>query len=133
MRPRWRAYILLETLVAGGIVSIALATSVTIIAAARFETSLSTRRAEASALALGIADGLMSSSTATSQPLTDVPNHPGLKASFTITSSSALQTASVPALAQADGVEEITVVVEYPTTRTRETLTYQRLRRKVRP
>jgi hypothetical protein len=127
------AYILLETVLAGGIVSIALGTTITIIASSRYETSQSTRRAEASALALGIADGLMGAGATANQGLAPVVNHPGFRAGFTISADGAVQVASVPALSANDSVEQIVVTVEYPTTNGKDTLVYQRLRRKVAP
>ncbi len=137
-----RGYILLETLIAGGIVSIALATSVTMIASSRFEASMAAKRAEASSLALGIADGLMTGKTAASQALGPVSNHPGFQAGFDVIDSSntvrvsdgatiPLKSASVPALAADDSMHLITVTVEYPTSQGPATFVYQRLRRLV--
>lgn len=127
-----RGYILLETVIAGGIVSIALATSVTMIASSRYETSMAARRAEASSLALGLADQLMTSTTSsTSQPLTAVPDHSGFRAGFTVAPATAVRNASVPPLGSDDAIDLIQVTVEYPTSRGPQTFVYQRLRRKV--
>ena len=126
-----RGYILLETLIAGGIVSIALATSVTMIASSRFETSMAAKRSEASSLALGIADRLMTGTTVDAQALSAVPNHSGFRAGFDVVEAPGVRTASVPALAADDSLNLITVTVEYPTSRGPETFVYQRLRRRV--
>ncbi len=126
-----RAYILLETVIAGGIVSIALATSVTMIASSRYETSMAARRAEASSLALGIADELMAGTELASQGLTPVPTHKGFRTAFSVARSASVKAASVPALAADDSVDLIVVTVEYPTSRGAATFRYERLRRKV--
>lgn len=125
-----RGYILLETMVAGGIVAIGLATTVTMIASSRVEATMAARRAEASSMALGIADQLMTQSGDATQALTAVPNHTGFRAGFTVANST-LRTQSTPALASDDAVKSITVTVEYPTSSGPKTFVYQRLRRKV--
>ncbi len=129
-----KGYILLETVIAGGIVSIALATSVTMIASSRYETSMAARRAEASSLALGMADQLMTATGNENQPMAAVgPTHGGFRAGYVVTSGAAVQNASTPPLAANDSVELIQVTVEYPTSRGPETFVYERLRRKVAP
>ncbi|MDP2345694.1 MAG: hypothetical protein Q8O67_32425 [Deltaproteobacteria bacterium] len=126
-----RGYILLETVIAGGIVSIALATSVTMVASSRFESSMAAKRSEASSLALGIAEQLMTGSEVGSQAMAPVPNHAGFRAGFDVVETPALRSASVPALASDDSIDLITVTVEYPTSRGPATFVYQRLRRQV--
>lgn len=128
-----KGYILLETVIAGGIVSIALATSVTMIASSRYETSMAARRAEASSLALGMADQLMTATGLETQPLAAVTGHSGFRAGYTVSSGAALKSASTPPLAANDSVEVIQVTVEYPTSRGPETFVYERLRRKAAP
>lgn len=126
-----KGYILLETVIAGGIVSIALATSVTMIASSRFETSMAARRAEASSLALGLADQLMTQTGSVSQPLTAVAGHKGFRVGFDVTSATGLRTASEPELAADDTLELVRITVEYPSSRGPQTFLYERLRRRV--
>jgi hypothetical protein len=126
-----RGYILLETLVAGGIVTVGLGTTITIIASSRFESSMAARRAEASAYAMATTDVLMASSTLTSQPLAPVPDHPGLQMGYTIVTTPNEAASSVPPLLDSDAMHLVSVTVEFPTSRGPQTFTYQRLRRNI--
>jgi hypothetical protein len=132
MRLSDRGYIMLESLVAGGIVSVALATSITLVASARFETSMAARRAEASQIALATADALMSQSSAATQTATAVPGHPGLSVAFTVAAAS-LAGNSTPALESNNRLHQITVTVTYPTSQGTAQFVYHRLRRTVIP
>lgn len=124
-----RGYIMLEALIGGGIVSVALATTFAIIAGARVDASAAIRRAEASALAIGTADRLMASTSTAGQSPTAVGTR-GLRVGYTIVPNSA-HALSTPQLTSASPIDRITVTVEFPTQRGTDTLTYERLRRRV--
>ncbi len=121
-----RAYIMLETVVAGAIVAIGLGTTISLIAGARFEASMAAKRAEASAWAMTVADSVMATSSTTGQPLTPVPNHIGLKSGYTIALDSGMAQ-SIPALT--DPIHRIVVTVEFTTSQGPAQLVYERLRR----
>ena len=130
-RPRgWAGYLLLEAVIAGGVVSIGLSIAITLISGSRVETSMAARRAEASAYAMTLADAQMSTSVLSNQAMGPVPGHPLLRASVAVTNAPTGD--SVPPL-PAGSLQRIVVVVEYPSTQGVQTIQYERLRRRVLP
>lgn len=131
MKPR--GYIMLEAVISGGLLAVALGTTMSLIAAYRVEVTMAARRAEASSLAMAVADELMARTHTTgSQALAPVPGHAGFRSGFTI-ANAGLAASSTPPLAALDGLHKITVTVEYPSSRGPQTLVYERLKRKFPP
>jgi len=126
-----RGYIMLEALMAGGIVTVGLGTTITLIAGSRFDSSTAARRAEASAYAMALADSVMSSSTTTALPFAEVPDHNSLKAGMVIEETPLMASASIPPLQSSSRVHKIVVTVEYPTGQGRQQIVVERLRRSV--
>lgn len=126
-----RAYIMLEALMAGGIVAVGLGTTITLIAGSRYDSSTAARRAEASAYAMALADSVMSSSTTTAVPLSEVPDHNSMKAGLVIEETPLLASSSVPPLQSSSRLHKIVVTVEFATGRGPQRLVYERLRRSV--
>lgn len=123
-----RGYIMLEALISGALLAVVLGTTLSLIAAYRVEVTMAARRAEASALAMGVADELMARPHTTgSQGLTEVPAHPGFRSAYVI-AGTALP--SNPPLPGANAVHKITVTVEYPTGQGPKTMVIERLKRR---
>lgn len=140
-----RGYILLESAVAGGILAVALSTSVAIVAHYRRETTLAARIQEASAIAIAKADavvgaGLSNASPPADQALTAVDadphlsgasaqeRHPGFRVGYTSVPAG-LETDSTPNLLSATSLIELIVTVEYPSTDGPRTVEFRRLKR----
>lgn len=125
-----RGYVLLEALISGALLAVVLSTTLSLVAAYRVEVTMAARRAEASALAMGVADELMARPHTTGiQGLSAVPGHPGFRSAWAI-ANAGLQMSSTPPLPSINAVHKITVTVEYPTGQGPKTMVIERLKRR---
>ena len=123
-------YVMLEAMVSGALLAIALGTAMSFVGHFRVETTMASRKAEASTIASGVADELVARPFGiASQGFVAVAGHAGFQDSWDI-SQSGLQGNSTPALLGPDELHIITVNVKYPTQTGTATLTYQRLKRR---
>ena len=133
MKP-WRGYLLMEALVGGAVLAIALATTISLVGEYRRETSTAVRRAEASQIALMYADQVMGlpNAAASSGAFANVPGHQNFQFRWGLaTPNPDPRTLSTPNLLSATELLEITVEVQFiandgsPTS-----IIYKRLKRK---
>jgi hypothetical protein len=129
-----RGYLILEAMVGGAIVAVALGTCIGLIGHYRLKTSMAIRRAEASQIAIAEADKLMTRATTGSAALAPVPNHPGFRSSWAV-DPSGIEGNSVPPIVAGD-LFEIVVRVEFPCIQSsaecvagRQTLEYRRYKK----
>lgn len=124
-----RGYLLLEAMIGGVLLAVALTSAMGLLGFYRRETTMAARRAEASAIAIGVADELVTRDFGVGfQVPTAVPDHRGFTTAWTITESG-LEGSSTPALGSASELHLIDVIVTFPSTDGPASINYQRLKR----
>lgn len=133
MKPM-RAYLMLEALIGGAVLAVALSTTIALVGEYRRQTSTAVRRAEASQIALMYADQVMGMPNAatSSGAFATVPGHPNFKFKWALaTPNPDPRTLSTPNLLSATDLLEITVEVQFLDNNGATTsILYKRLKRK---
>ena len=122
-------YLLLEALIAGAVLAVALSAAVSFIANSRFETTMSARIGEASGLAEQKVAELLAGpqvTVALTGPVSFV-DHPGFEVSWEVRQSG-LESKSIPVLIDADALHELVVQISYPSSRGPQVYEVRRLR-----
>lgn len=131
-RPRRRGYLLLEAAVAGALLSVVLASTLSLLAQARVQGSYAARRASAISLARAKMDEFVGVPTivATSQSIIDVDpvDFPGIKWKWAVTDVSSTYASASPNGIGDVALFEIVVIVLYPTATGTSTFTLKQLR-----
>ncbi|MFH1810948.1 MAG: hypothetical protein ABIJ09_19560 [Pseudomonadota bacterium] len=131
-RPgRARGYLLIEAMISTGIMAVVLASTMQLMANARFRLGKARNPEVASAVALSLAEELAGNPhvTVAATAWAPVPGKTGFEWKWSETTSG-LHTASTPNLASSDTLHEIRVWVRYPSERGPLTVSYRLLKRK---
>lgn len=131
-RPRPRAYVMMEAMIGGALLAVALTSAMSFVGFYRRETTVAARRAQASSIATTVTDELVSRDFGVVAPVGPIPypGHPGFTYSYRITQSG-IHNDSTPPLTNADELHLISVTVTFKGSNNATTsLTYERYKRK---
>jgi hypothetical protein len=124
-----KAYVMIEAMIGGALLAVALASAMSLMAFYRRETTASARKAVASAIALGITNELVTRPFGSgSASVAAYPGYPGFSTQWSVTQDG-VHLLSVPALTNIDELHLITVTVYFQTSDGTSSLTYQRYKR----
>lgn len=131
-RKRTRAYVMMEAMIGGALLAVALTSAMGFVGFYRRETSVAARKAQASSIAMTVAEELLARDFGTlgSRAPGPYPGHPGFTYQWTITQSG-LEAQSTPPLTNANELHLVTVTVTFRGSDNQpQTLTYQRYKRR---